>query len=135
MADLSITDTSVVPDTGFKAVSIVLGEAGTAGMPVYRLTSDQKAYKAECDNADHDDVAGILLANGGAGQVVPMMYDGDLTIGAAVTMGGLYLLSATAGKIMPASDLASTNYLTVLFFAISATKVRLMLRTTGLQKP
>ena len=140
MADLSQTaanvrdDANAVTEKNFKA-----GEAFDAGMVVYRKASDGKWWKAQCDGtAEESGVGvqiGIAITTGVADQYVVVQTGGDINLGATVAIAaGPYVVSATAGGIAPMADLASTNRLTWVGYAISTSIVRLWLTATGLQK-
>jgi hypothetical protein len=134
MADLTVTATSVLPSASANAEYGTLGEAATAGQPVYKKAADSKFYKAQCDAATDDDVYGILLSGGAAGQPCAVQRTGDITIGATVGIGTIYVLSAAAGGICPSADLVSTNYVTIIGVGVSATDIRMALLTTSIQK-
>jgi predicted lysophospholipase L1 biosynthesis ABC-type transport system permease subunit len=56
---------------------------------------------------------------------------GDITIGAAVSAGVAYYLSATAGGICPVADLVSTNYPVILGIAKSTTVLSVKITEAG----
>src|SRR5581483_1775072 len=114
-ADLTITAASVVPYTS--PVPLYSdGTAGatiTAGQPVY-LDSATNTYKLSlaAGTATEATAAGIAVNGASAGQPVRIQTSGDLDLGATLTVGRVYVLSANAGKIAPVTDLASTNRVT-----------------------
>lgn len=116
MADLSITAASVVgPLSGAKTA--IAGAAITAGQSLYKKGSDSKLYLAQADGASAEEASfeGIALCNAAAGQ--PVLYQplGDITIGATVAKGKVYVVSATAGGICPDADITTTgHYKTVI---------------------
>lgn len=141
MSDLSITAASVVPvRTGsFPAVirtDLLAGEAITAGQSLYIKSSDQKLWKAQCDGVASEEIlAGIALNSAAAGQPMAYVGYGDVTIGATLTQGGIYVISATLGGICPVADLASTNKLSMIGFAVSSSVLRVMPIITGIAIP
>lgn len=125
-ADLSITAANVKPSTSAVTRTLTAGEALAAGQLVYRLSTDGKVYKADCDSATAAvrDVYGIAVTGAASGGlVVVCLEDSDLTIGATVTNGVVYGLSATAGGIAPWADQTTGWYPTVLCVGKSATTV------------
>jgi len=124
--DLSITATSVAPSANAIIRSATAGATITAGKMVYKSATDQKLYLADCDSATAAvrDCVGIALVSSAAG--APCAYvieDPALVIGATVTNGTIYVLSATAGGIAPAADLTTGWYATVVCVGTSTTTV------------
>ena len=126
-SDLSITATNVKP--GANAIirrDWTAGEAITAGQLVYRSSSDFKVYKADSDSgtAAVRDCIGFALNSAALGAPVFVdIEDDDLTIGATVANGTVYILSATAGGIAPLADATTGWYVTVVCVGKSTTKV------------
>jgi len=137
-----VTAASVAKGTGAQTNNdYPAGESGTAGMVVYHKASDSKWYKAQAD-ATPDNGYGTGVGPGGigiathdfrAGQPLQVQTGGQYTVGATVAVGVHYYLSATAGGICPVADLASTNYVTRLFYGVSTTVGQLDLKATGQQ--
>ncbi len=138
MADLVITASSVAATSGIQAKEIA-GETITAGMPVYKHT-DGKLYKATCEDASalKAVVVGISLHASLANQpLVILTASGSIATmnpGATVAVGQTYVLSET-GLIAPISDLASSDYVTLLYFGLTASSVQLLLTAYGVEKP
>lgn len=134
MADLSITAASVVRVNGTTKSDKVFGETCAAGQPVYLKEADSRWWKAD-NNVDAATAAigGITLNGGAAGQPAVVLQNGDVTIGATLAVGGTYVVSSTAGGICPIADLASTNYVSYVGYAISTTVLRLNILPTGYQ--
>lgn len=125
-ADLSIAAANVKPSTGAVTRTLTAGEALTAGQLVYRLASDGKVYKADSDSATAAvrDVYGIAVTGAASGGlVVVCLEDPELVIGATVTNGVVYGLSATPGGIAPWADVTTNWYPTVVAVGKSATVV------------
>lgn len=124
--DLSITATSVAPSANAIIRSATAGATITAGKLVYKSATDNKLYLADGDSATAAtrDCVGIALVSSAAG--APCAYvieDPALVIGATVTNGTIYVLSATAGGIAPAADLTTGWYATVVAVGTSSTTV------------
>lgn len=124
MADISITAANVIPSANAKIVRKAAAETITAGQAVYLNTSGLVA-KADANlSAAASTVYGIAANGGGAGQLINVVKeDPALVIGATVAIGDILILSATAGGIAQAADLASGHYGTVLGIAISTTAI------------
>jgi hypothetical protein len=131
MADLSITATAVILASGKARI----GNAGTtitAGEPLYKDTNGNLQLAGAGGAAVIAVVVGISLNGASAGQPVAYAPTGSvLTINAVMTAGQTYVLSATAGKIAPVSDLATGNYVTHLGVAASTTSLPLIFNITG----
>jgi len=125
-ADLSITAASVKPSTDAVTRTLTAGEALTAGQLVYRSSSDFKIYKADADHATaaNRDVYGVAVTGAASGGlVIVCLEDPNLTIGATVSNGTVYVLSATAGGIAPLADATTGWYPTVVAIGKSASVV------------
>lgn len=132
MADLVITTTAVMKGGAAARMEIVTwGETITAGMTVY-LKDDGKYWKAQCDGTDTEaTVAGISITGGAADQQGVICKAGPLIVGAALTVGETYALSAALGKICPIADIVATNRVTVLGLASSTTILQVAINPTG----
>src|SRR5215216_1090446 len=112
MADLSITAASVAQSTGATTSDGTAGATVTAGQPVYQDAADGNQWKPADGNASLAiaTVIGIALHASLDNQPLRVQTGGDIVIGATITVGGVYVLSATAGGIAPVADLASGNF-------------------------
>lgn len=135
MADLSQTAASVVDSTNAIIESrFRFGGTVVAGTPVYLsaantwIAADNNVTAVEAGSNG----IGIALNGGGSGQLADVQTGGDINIGATLTVGETYVVSATAGKICPVADI-STNFVTVLGVAISSTILRLKPIVSGVQ--
>jgi hypothetical protein len=137
MADISIAGADVLKSSAAQAVSCIWGETIVQGDVVYLNSSDSKMYKSDTDDNTKKSVTGVALTAGAAGQ--PGFYtpeDPDLVIGAhGVALGGIIVLSGTAGKMAPAADLASGDYTTVLGVAKTATTIAFKPVSAGVAVP
>ena len=139
MADLTITASQVQPaDLSAHTFEGVAGAAITAGQPLYKDSTDGNALKpADADAAASARCVGIAVAGAADGQPVRYQRTGDVTLGAgaAMTVGTVYVVSATAGGIAPLADLASGDYVSILGVAISASVLRLNLLNSEVAVP
>lgn len=133
MANYAITAASVRP--GASAI-IRDGTAATTiaqGDVVYQTATSNWFNLARANSATTDNAAGIAVNGASSGQ--PFKYvveDADFTHGLTSAAAGdiLCLASATgAGKIAPAADLVSTDFVTLIGVVISATKAKIRLGT------
>lgn len=135
MAALSITAASVARVTG-TPVAGVAGETITQGMAVYQAANG-KWYKAQADGSliesGFGTNVGVSLNSVAVGQPIDVLTDGTYTVGATLTAGVIYAIGTGAGGIVPATDIVSTNYMTVLGVPISTTVLRLRPVAGGLQ--
>jgi len=128
MADIAVTAGNVVRTSGH-VEDVTWGEAITQGQCVYRLSTDGEWYKAQCDDSaaasGYGTGCGIALTAGSNGQPGKVQRNGVINMGATLTVGTIYVVSATAGGVAPSTDLVGTNYCTVLGVARTAALLEL----------
>lgn len=111
MADLSQTPANVRAGTGAVTELATAGEAFDAGTPVYFKSTDGKYYKADANDANAYNVAGIALTGSSAANgLFVLQTAGVCCLGATISLGLIYVVSATVGKIAPSGDLTSGWY-------------------------
>jgi hypothetical protein len=104
MADLSITAANVkAGGTSCIPTLVQFGETMTAGQSAYLNSADGKYYKADADAAGKQAGTAVVLV-GAAGDAYGVIANGYVIIGATVTNGMAYIVSATAGGIAPVGD-------------------------------
>jgi hypothetical protein len=133
-ADITITAANLTPSTSAVTRDGIAGVAITAGQLVYKDTADNKIKLADANGASALIRTPIGLASNTAGVGQNVRYiisDPDLTIGATVSNGAAYVLSATAGGIAPIADQTTGWYPCIVAIGISTTKVSF--RATGLR--
>lgn len=138
MVDISITASQVQPGSNVATKSGIAGGTITAGMPVYLDSSDNQLKPADADNSEATAaVVGIALHGASDGQPLEYQSVGNVTLGAgaSLTVGEIYVLSGTAGGIAPEGDLATSDYVTVLGVATSASVLKLGIIVSGVQVP
>jgi len=135
-ADISVTAGNVVASSSAKKTTGVAGETITAGQVLY-ISTDGKMYKADANAAGATTVAGIALGGASANQPVTYAVEdaGGINLGATLTVGLIYTLSATAGGICPSADLTSGDYPTVLCIAKTASACVMKPFGGGVAKP
>jgi len=138
MAAITITAANVVKGTGAQIEAGIAGEAITAGKLVYKKASNSNFYLADAlaasvaANAEIDNVYGVALNNAAASQPLTVQKVGQITIGGTVAVGEIYALDIVAGQIIPESEIATTNYVTLVGVGISATIIQLSILVTGI---
>lgn len=135
MTDLTITAANVVAGTGAKRRDRKAGAAVTAGQLVINDSADLKAKLADSDSgtAALRAIDGIALHGAANGQPLAVHYEGPIVIGATLVPGTIYVASDTPGGIMPAADLETGDYVTIIGVAISATVLDVMIHNSGAQ--
>jgi hypothetical protein len=128
MADISQTAANVASGSGsLKTELVQYGESVTQGMPLYQSSTDSKYY--QCDANDGIAKAAckrIALTPGTTDTygvvAVPSTTSGKalINLGATLAVGTMYAVSATKGGIAPIADISSTQFVTAIGFAVSA---------------
>lgn len=122
MADLTITAANVVSGSGAATQQGVFGATVTAGQVVY---SDANGLWQLADNdsvtATARHAVGIALNGGAINQPAVVQTAGPITIGATLTAGTDYYLSANPGGICPRTDLVTGKTVCLLGLAASTT--------------
>jgi|694.fasta_scaffold00460_68 hypothetical protein len=135
MANLSQTAANVKLKNQGPFGSGVAGATITQGQPLY----ESGGQLLLCDNNDGIDkavVVGISLTPATSGGTVIYALPGSrIDLGATLTVGETYILSATAGAIAPIADLAPSNYLTILGAATDSSTLMFNPLVTNTLKP
>lgn len=132
---LSITPANVVPGANADYYKGLAGDTITAGMAVYLDPVDNRLKPTDANSSQVEaTVKGIALHAASAGQPLKLQTGGDLTIGASLTKGKIYILDAAgSGAIIIAdgTNPASGWYCSLVGVAISTTVLRLVLFNSG----
>ena len=133
MAAVTITSTAVLKTASTQTADGVAGVAIAAGEWLYLDSATNTLKLAEAgDTEAKAAVVGQALNNAAAGQ--PVRYaSGGLVDVDNVALAGVYVLSATAGKMCPVADLVTDDWLTLLAVGRSTTQVRLAISAEGVQ--
>lgn len=143
MANLTITVASVLHPANSPRLTLnIAGEALVRGQVVY-LAADNKWYKAissdtaiKAGNEEGSNKIRIVMADVSTGQLVPLLEPGQrYTVGATLTLGKLYVVSATSGLICLNTDLVTGNYFTPLGYPYSTTELDFEPNSTGQLTP
>lgn len=134
MADFSITATSVIPSSSANIQKGTAGGTITAGMPVYKDSSDSNKIKpADADADASSNAVGIAVTGAASGQVVYYVTnDSALELGLADSdVGKPLFVSTTAGGICPWEDLATGDYATFLGMVSTGGTVKMNITRGG----
>lgn len=133
MADLSVTAASVIAGSDAAITQGTLGATVTAGQVLYQedATNLWKLADNNSGTAEAKTPEGIALNGGATGQPVAVLTKGTVTIGATLTAGVAYYLSATAGGICPVADLTSGMNPSFLGIASSTTVLKVNITASG----
>ena len=137
MAALAVTANSCIVTGTYTAIVIQAGETVTAGMVLYKKSSDSKWYKAQADGTAEESGSGvqmcIALGNCVASQFIGGLTSGTVTSGATHTKGYTVYLHTTAGSFTETeADVASTNYKTYIGVANSTAIMNVNFNATGI---
>src|SRR5690349_9058777 len=127
MADLVITPGNVVAGANAIKTAGVAGETVTAGQPVARDSVTRKLLKAD-NNAANTDLRtpiGIALHGASLDQPLTIQTEGDINLGATLTVGVPYFLGDAPGGISPLADLASGEFVGFLGIASAANNLKM----------
>jgi len=121
MAALDIATVTV--ESSRQLVAGIAGVALTAGQSVRLDSANNNWVLAQADSAVNSGQGGVGIVSGGASQGSPAQVARTSTRlklsfnSGQMLPGQLYCVGATAGQIVPISDLVATNFTTVLGFA------------------
>ena len=131
MADLPITASAVVPAANAIIARGTAGAAITAGQPVYK-DRNNKYLLGDADGVSLARAPGGIALNAASdGQPIAVQFGGDLTIGATLTTGTPYFLSATAGGIAPFEDLVDGDDVVLIGIAKSTSLLAVTIVAPG----
>lgn len=135
MADLTQTAANVRQTSTTQIMTVTAGASVTPGMPVYRLAADGEYYPGDASALASADVKGIALGYADDGDPFSLAVGGDVDLGATLTVAEVYVVSDTAGAIMPAGDVSSGEFLTVLGVATTAGNLKLAITASRVARP
>lgn len=140
MADLTQTPANISIGANVQVQIVTAGEAITQGMPIYQNELTSKYYKADSDAESTAAANAIALTPAAAdGDLFVRAYtqgeNGNIDLGATLTIGETYVVSTNTGKIAPIGDLTTGDYVTYLGVASAADNLLLNINATGVAKP
>lgn len=134
MPDLAPTAADVI--SGSAGRSVKFGEAAVALDVVYYSTAGEHWLKAAAGADNGDTSYGIVVSSSVAanqhGSVVDIA-DVVIAVGAILTAGEVYALSANSGKIKLLSEVVTGEWVFLVGAAVSGTELRTMLNRLAVQ--
>jgi len=133
MADLGPTPANVAAGDGAVIRDVTAGATIAAGDVVYSDSTDSNEYKlAQCDGTAAEAAAVGIALNGAAdGQPLRIQTAGNIDPGDTVTVGEVYVVSATAGNIGEIIDLVVGNFPTILGVGTTTGNIQLGINAAG----
>lgn len=137
MADLTITAASVkVKSVTSQPLLGVVGESVTQGQPCYLKSSDSKYWKADADTLAEAAATVVALTPAATdGYALFAKAGATIDLGATLTVGQVYVVSATAGGICPYADLGSGDFVTIIGVPTAADSIELVMHSCTVAKP
>lgn len=130
MADVTQTAANVrVNAAGSRKKEVQAGETVSPGMPLYE-SSDGKYYKAAASSATLAAAKGICNGYADNNDYVQIVQQGEMDMGGTLVLGEGYLVSSTAGGIMPLADLSTGEFPHLLGWATTAGNLRVINQET-----
>ena len=134
MADLSGI-TAVRPTANTQTRIVQYGGTVSVGQPVAISSVKYVAADANASAALAAAVAIAMTPGVTDGYGVVAVGGSIILVGTTMTVGETYLVSDTAGRIMPNADRSTGDYVTRLGTASTATQLDLAIQATGIQVP
>ena len=134
MADLSGI-TAVRPTANTQTRIVQYGGTVSVGQPVAISSVKYVAADANASAALAAAVAIAMTPGVTDGYGVVAVGGSIILVGTTMTVGETYLVSDTAGGIMPNADRSTGDYVTRLGTASTATQLDLAIQATGIQVP
>lgn len=138
MTDLTITQANVQPVTGSTVLSnqFYCGTTLlTQGQPVYPDPVSRMLLPSTAVSTAGPQTVGITMSQAAYGQPISVATGGNIIVGATLTTGAVYIVSANSGKLAPVSDLSSGMYPVVAFIAYSTTGATMSLASNSPPTP
>lgn len=133
MTDITQTAANVKINNKGSTKVETAGEAVTQGMPLY--LDSGKWYKAQATSAKHAATRIALTAAATDGEFISALAGCELDLGATLTVGETYVVSANAaGAIAPIGDLITGDYANILGIAETASSIAFRPHTAGVAK-
>ena len=116
-------------------VELYLANVNIAAGEVFYLDANDEANLAINTSASTDEVTGMALQSADAGNYVPGIPNGTtIQVGNTLTAGDVYILGTTAGDVMLATELASSQYLSLVATVTATNQIILNIDNTGTVK-
>ena len=133
MTDLVIVPANVVAGANASRASGTAGVTILAGQLVYKDPATTKYLLADNNALDPNahDAVGVALHGASLNQPISVQTAGDITIGATLTPGADYFLSAAPGAICPRADVVTGSSVCLVGLAKSATVLAVDIQFPG----
>jgi hypothetical protein len=116
---------------------VQVGESVTQGQPGYQLASDSKYYQTDANvSATTARAVGIFLTPASTNGYAVFAEGAGLTVnlGATLTVGETYCVSATKGAICPIADLTTGDYPCIIGTAATTSTLVTVFSFAGVAK-
>lgn len=124
MANVTQIPANVLASAAAQKERGIAGASITAGMPLYKDSSDSDKLKPAQATSTKSGFVGLALNGAASGQPVEYVTrDTAFEIGGTVAVGTVYGLSATAGAICPVADWTSGDYGVVIGIGTTTAKI------------
>jgi hypothetical protein len=132
MADVTFTAASIKPAANAQTQEVTFGATITQGLFVYLDSTTNTVKLADVTTSVATAaVYGIALTSGAAGQPGVIQTGGNVTTSVHLSLASpVYILSAS-GKMCPAADLATNDYITIIGVATTTSNLRLSINASG----
>jgi hypothetical protein len=135
MANLAITAATVVKGSQSGDETVVAGATIARGDACYLdPTDDSKAKLCDANAVASSFFKGIALNDAADEQPLTLWTSGNLGLGAILSIGEVYVVSATAGKIAVIGDLLSGEYVTLIGVGSTTSNLQAIFHETGVAK-
>lgn len=135
MADLSITAADVIKGSQSGDETVVAGATIARGDACYLDSTDSnKAKLCDANAVATSAFKGIALNDAADEQPLTLWTSGNLGVGTVLTIGEVYVVSATAGKIAVIADLLSGEYVTLIGVGSTTSNLQAIFHETGVAK-
>lgn len=132
MATFSITGIQLDPDNQF-ITTFIANEAILAGDLVF-VDTDGEVNKAVNTDSAKDDVVGIAIQDADPLNQCAIVTQGAIQVSNSLVIGDSFILSATLGDLMLATDILSTQFLTWFGAATKTDEITISLKTFSVAK-
>ena len=113
---------------------VTAGVLVVPGQPVYEAT-DGDHELGDASAAASADIKGVAVSYADDTDALLIVFEGDIDLGAVLAVGTIYVVSDTSGAIMPATDLSSGEFTTILGIATTTSNLSLKLQVGGVAIP
>ncbi|MCC7139777.1 MAG: hypothetical protein IT460_15245 [Planctomycetes bacterium] len=136
MAAITITAANVARASGPTRTRRA-GEAISPGELYYIKASDKRAYKAVCTGTEEAASAVGVALSGASAAGAPFVGQegGEVDVGAVLTLGKAYVVSATAGKCIAVDELVNPNRISGVGYPKTTSRLKLAFCPSGAVVP